>query len=97
MTELGAENVIYTLIDTANRLLYIGEAQILIRRFNQGHKPIPDWNYYRYDALPPMIKSTRVALERMLIRSFASVLPNKRGIASMDLSDYQLANERIDA
>ena len=95
-TELGATNVLYTLIDTENRLLYIGEAENLIRRFNQGHKPIPHWSYYRYDALPPMIKSTRVALERMMIRSFASALPNKRGIASMDLSDYQLANERID-
>ena len=95
--ELGAENVIYTLIDTKNKLLYVGEAQKLIQRFNQGHKPIPHWDFYRYDQLPPMQKKTRVALERMIIRSFAAVLPNRRDISSIELSEYKLANEKIDA
>ena len=85
------------LIDTTNKCFYVGEAQNLIRRFAQGHKPIPDWDHYRYDQLPPMAKKTRVALERMVIRTFASVLPNNREISSMTLSDYVLANEKIDA
>ena len=94
--ELGAENVIYTLIDTKNKLLYVGEAERLIQRFDQGHKPIPHWDHYRYDQLPPMKRKTRVALERMMIRAFASVLTNKRDISSIEFSEYSLANEKID-
>jgi hypothetical protein len=97
-TELGAENVIYMLADTGSHLFYIGEAQSLIRRFNQGHRPIPNWDRYRYDQLPPMAKEMRVALERMMIRAFASVLPNTRNIPSIEgFSGYRLVNERIDA
>ena len=94
--ELGAENVIYTLIDTKNKLLYAGEAQKLIQRFNQGHKPIPHWDSYRYDQLPPMQKRTRVAAERMVIRPFGAVLPNKRDISSIELIECRLANEKIE-
>ena len=35
--ELGANNVLYTLIDTKNKLLYIGEAGNLVKRLRQGH------------------------------------------------------------
>ena len=53
-TELGAENVIYTLIDEKAKLVYVGEAANLIRRFKAGHPDIKDWDFYRYDQLPPM-------------------------------------------
>ena len=33
--ELGAKNVVYTLIDTKNKLVYIGEAEDLVKRLNQ--------------------------------------------------------------
>ncbi len=95
-TELGAENVIYMLIDERARLLYVGEAENLIRRFKAGHSEIKDWNFYRYDQLPPMPKHQRVAIERMLIRIFASVLENKGGITTKPISEYRLANRRID-
>ena len=49
--EVGAENVIYLLIDTSERLFYVGEAENLIRRFNAGHPSIKDWDFYRYDQL----------------------------------------------
>jgi hypothetical protein len=94
--EIGAENVIYMLIDTHERLLYIGEAEQLIRRFNAGHPSILSWDFYRYDQLPAMSKRQRVALERMMIRAFASVLENKKGISTQGISDYRLANDKID-
>jgi len=37
-----------------------------------------------------------VALERMVIRNFATVLPNKREISTMAITDYRLANDKID-
>jgi hypothetical protein len=96
-TELGAENVIYMLIDEKAKLLYVGEAEDLVRRFKVGHSEIKDWDFYRYDQLPPMHKHQRVAIERMLIRIFASVLENKGGVATKSISEYRLANRRIDA
>jgi hypothetical protein len=96
-TELGAENVIYMLIDTKERLLYIGEAEKLTQRFKAEYRAIPGWDYYRYDQLPKMEKRRRVALERMMIRAFASVLHNKAGIPTYAISDYRLVNDKIDA
>jgi hypothetical protein len=94
--ELGAENVIYTLIDEKAKLVYVGEAANLIRRFKAGHSDIKDWDFYRYDQLPLMPKQQRVAIERMLIRVFASVLENKGNISTKSISEYRLANRRID-
>jgi hypothetical protein len=94
--ELGAENVIYTLIDEKAKLVYVGEAANLIRRLKAGHSDIKDWDFYRYDQLPPMPKQQRVAIERMLIRVFASVLENKGNISTKSISEYRLANRRID-
>jgi hypothetical protein len=79
-TGLGALNVIYTLIDTRAKLIYVGEAQDLVRRFKKGHSEIKDWDFYRYDQLPPVSKEVRVGLERMIIRVFASLLENNAGI-----------------
>jgi hypothetical protein len=93
--EGDVENVIYMLADTKNKLAYIGEAKHLVRRFNQGHDAILGWDYYRYDMLPPMNRETRVALERMMIRAFASVIPNSR-VRSLDMSDWRLVNKKID-
>jgi hypothetical protein len=95
--EIGAENVIYMLIDTKERLLYIGEAERLTERFRAEYKVIPRWNYYRYDQLPKMERCQRVALERMMIRALASLLPNKAGIPTQGISDYRLVNDKIDA
>src|SRR5215831_3382886 len=96
-TELGAENVIYMLIGDQAKLIYVGEAQNLIGRFKAGHPEIKDWNFYRYDQLPPMPRQQRVAIERMLIRVFASVLENKAGIPTKSISNYRLANRKMGA
>lgn len=95
-TEIGAENVIYMLVDTEEKLLYIGEAQNMVKRFKAGHSSIKNWKYYRYDVLPSAAAKHRLALERMVIRNFASVLDNKRSIPTMGISEYTLANDKID-
>ena len=94
--EIGATNVIYMLIDTKNRLLYIGEAIDLVKRLLQRYPSIPHWDHFRYDVLPDSLAQFRVALERMLIRGFATLLDNKKGISNIQISDYRLANDRID-
>ncbi len=94
--ELGAQNVVYILIDTENNLLYIGEAKDLIKRLSQKYPSIPHWNYYRYDVLPQQLDSYRVALERMMIRGFAELLENKAGVDGIRISNYKLANDKID-
>ena len=94
--EIGAENVIYMLIDTKEKLFYIGEADRLVQRFRAGHPSISNWNFYRYDVLPEELRESRAALERMVIRNFAAVLPNKRSVRTMKISEFRLANDKID-
>jgi hypothetical protein len=94
--ELGANNVLYVLIDTESKLLYVGEAASLIERLRQEHLSIPNWDYFRYNVLPDEIAPHRKTFERMMIRDFASVLENKENIDAIRISDYRLANDKID-
>ena len=95
--EIGAKNVIYTLLDDKKNLIYIGEAKDLKIRLSQQYKSIPNWNYYRYDVLPSSASDEiRLSIERMVIRSYASLLENKRKIPTKDISKYKLANDKID-
>jgi predicted GIY-YIG superfamily endonuclease len=95
--EISAVNVIYTLIDTSNKLIYIGEAVDLVRRFNAGHKEIPNWDFYKFNLLPQELAEHRLTIERMSIRDMAALLENKSEIGTFSISDYKLANKRIDA
>ena len=95
-TELGAENVIYMLLDTVNKLFYIGETRNLIKRFNQGHKEISTWDFNRYDVLPDSLNYHRVTIERMLIRDFSTIFINNLNIETKSLSSFTLANKKID-
>ncbi len=94
--ELGANNVLYFLIDTKNRLLYVGEASKLIERLSQEHASIPNWDYFRYDVLPDELFEHRLSFERMLIRDFASLLSNSL-VEPIRISDYKLVNDKIDS
>ena len=38
----------------------------------------------------------RVTLERLMIRSLASLLDNNSGVESMEISDFILTNKRVD-
>ena len=94
-TEIGAENIIYMLINKTNKTFYIGEAKNLIQRFSSG-KYTNKWEYYRYDKLPNELEGYRLELERTLIKSFASLLNNKKDIKTINLSNYTLTNTKID-
>ncbi len=94
--EIGAENVIYTLLDTERKLIYVGEANKLITRFDNGHPDIKNWNFYRYNVLPPSLEQHRLTLERMAIRDIAALIQNKVEISNFGLSEYRLANRKID-
>jgi hypothetical protein len=93
--ELGANNVLYYLIDTKNKLFYVGEAANLVDRLRQEHATIPHWDYFRYNVLPDELFNHRKTFERMTIRDFASILENVY-IDTMSLSEYKLTNDRID-
>lgn len=94
--EIGANNVIYTLIDTKNKLMYVGETPNLVKRLRQGHPSIPKWGYFRYNILPNVLASRRKTFKRMIIRDLASLLENKGGIHSFKISEYKLTNDKID-
>ena len=94
---MGALNSIYTLIDVNNKLIYVGEAKDLKKRLKQKYTSIPNWTHYRYDVLPKdRTLEVRVAIERMMIRSFASLLNNKTNVESFEISSYRLANDKIE-
>jgi hypothetical protein len=94
MTE--QENVIYHLLDTKNNKYYIGEAKKLISRLKSGHDLIKGWDYFRFESLPEELAPQRVTLERMMIRSFASIFNSKASIDSIPLTKYKLVNKKID-
>lgn len=93
---LTSKNYIYYLIDTKNKLLYIGESDHT-KRLSTPRPEIPDWDYFRVDYLPSwMSRDQRQEIERLLIRSFASILQNKKTIPSQTISIYILVNRKID-
>jgi hypothetical protein len=94
--EIRADNVLYMLVDTKNRLFYVGQARNLVKRLLGSHPSIPDWDFYRYSALPPVLMPHLESLERMLIRDMASIFQNRKGIQTRALSDYICVNDRID-
>ena len=94
---IDAKNVLYNLIDTKNKTFYIGEAESLNQRLNQKRELIKDWDFFRFDCLPSgLTKTQRVAIERLLIRTFASFFKNNKGIMTKAISEYTLVNEKID-
>lgn len=96
-TLIEKNNIVYYLIDTKNKLLYIGEAEHT-KRIAQFRKELPDWDFFRIDLLPSWLtRQQRLEIERLIIRSFASVLPNNKNIDSMKISDYKLLNRKIDS
>ncbi len=94
--EIGARNVVYTLIDCVNGLIYVGEADDMVARFNRGHTTIRDWTHYRYNLLPPELAPLRRVIERMAIRDMDSVLGG--GVKDLPIAPgaIRLTNLRID-
>ena len=91
------KNCLYVLRDDTRRLLYVGQAKDLVKRLRQDHPSIPDWEHYRYDLLPSELAPFRITLERMLIRDYAFLFDNSKGIDCLDSTSYRLTNELIDS
>ena len=94
--EIGAHNVIYMLLDEVNKLIYVGEATDMVKRFNAHHKGTHNWTHYKYNVLPDSLSEYRVSIERMLIRDLACLLDNEQSICSIQISEYKLTNLKID-
>ena len=91
----GAVNVIYYLVHTKNKLIYIGKAEELGKRVKPGrkHQNMPgDWDKFRYDIVKPEYANILDKIEDHTIRSFASILKNNKNYPSLELSSYTLAN-----
>jgi hypothetical protein len=96
-SQIGAINVIYMLADTSANTLYIGETTELVKRLNNYYDSIPNWNFFRYDILPPELADYRVTIERMLIRQFASIMVNTKDIETLNTQTYRLVNRKVDS
>lgn len=97
--ELSGYPGIYMLIDNTNKSLYIGEAVNIRKRLLQHLETdrVTAWDHYRFDILPKnSSKEIRLQIERMLIRSYASLLNNSSTIPSQQISEYKLLNKKID-
>lgn len=98
--QLNAKNVIYWLIDVNNKELYVGMAENLTKRVTEKRPEIPNWTHYRYDTLPTVFDDkVRHAIEKMVIRSMASLFENDptsgKSINSKKISEYKLVNRQI--
>ena len=50
-----------------------------------------------FDVLPKKVSDVvRISIERMVIRSYASLIKNKSKVDSIEISSYRLTNDRID-
>jgi len=90
-----ASNIIYYLANSKKKLLYIGKADILGRRVRPGrqHQNMPSgWDMFRYDIVKAEYSNILDKIEDHTIRSFASILENKKNYPSLKLSLYKLVN-----
>ena len=91
------ENVIYYLMDSKKKEFYVGEAKELISRLTPRRPEISGWDFFRFDVLPQgTTTEIRKQIERMVIRSFASVLVSPKEIDCIKISNYKLKNSLID-
>lgn len=100
-SQIRAKNVIYWLADVVNKELYVGMAESLTDRVTNNRPEIPNWTHYRFDVLPREFdEKIRLEIEKMTIRSIASILTNnptgKKSIPSLEISDYKLKNKQIE-
>jgi len=91
----NATFVIYYLVHTPKKLIYIGKAGALGNRVKPGrqHQKMPgDWDLFKYDIIKPEYSNLLERLEDHTIRAFASVFKNNQNFKSLELSGYTLVN-----
>ena len=86
--------VIYYLIDSKNKKLYIGSAKKLKSRVYEKREVIPDWDYFRYEIVKPIYHNNLRNIEYHSISNFAKFLDNNANIKFLDkdFSNYKLVN-----
>jgi hypothetical protein len=87
--------VIYYLVNTKRKLIYIGKAENLGKRVRPGinHQKMPeDWDYFKYDVIKPDYLDLLERIEDHTIRSFASFFNNNTDYPSLNLGSYTLVN-----
>jgi len=88
-------NVIYYLVHSKKKLLYVGKAENLGKRVFPGklHQNMPsDWDLFRYDIVKPEYANILERIEDHTIRAFAAVLKNNRHYPTLNLGGYTLVN-----
>lgn len=88
-------NVIYYLVNTKKKLLYIGKAEHLGNRVVPGkdHQNMPgDWDLFKYDIVRSEFSNILERIEDHTIRSFASVFKNAKNYPSLNVSNFKLVN-----
>jgi len=91
----NATFVIYYLVHSEKRLIYIGKANNLGKRVKPGrrHQEMPgDWDLFKYDIVKPEYSNLLERIEDHTIRSFASFFRNDQNYPSTDTSPYRLVN-----
>lgn len=63
--------VIYYLLDSKKREMYIGKTKNLKSRIYEGRKELPGWDYFRYDILMPAFRPLMGDIEGALIKSYS--------------------------
>jgi hypothetical protein len=94
-SQIGARNVIYTLADTTNQLIYIGKATDLVARLQQEHPTIPTWDKFRYEIPPSLYETELEEVEQMAIGLIASLLDNGSDFSSLGMLEFRLVNRKI--
>lgn len=89
------EFVVYYLVDSKNKQLYIGSAKKLKDRVYDKREVIPDWDYFRYEIIKPIYHKYIKNIEYHSISNFAKFLDNNANVKYLDkdFSDYKLVNK----
>lgn len=85
-------HVIYYLVDTVKKEIYIGCCDNLGKRVKPKRKEIPGWNTFKYEVLKPSYHGLKKRIEAHSIRAFASFLENAGGESPLKISEYKLNN-----
>ena len=91
----NALNVIYYLVNSKKKLIYIGKAENLGNRIKPGRKHQNmdgDWDLFKYDIIRPEFSNILERIEDHTIRSFAAVLKNQKDYPSINISNFTLVN-----
>lgn len=85
-------NVVYYLVDTVNKEIYIGACDNLGSRVKPNRKEIPGWNLFKYEIIKPKYWIMKYKIEAHSIRAFASFLENGANEPCLKISNYKLNN-----